>query len=283
MTNQLRHWWLTAALLVPLLAAQARPQSTSLDEQLLAAAAKGDVAAVTALLTKGANVNADNGHGVTPLWYAADKGNLDLVKLLLDHGADINAKDLEYGRPPLRLVSVSFGDLKAEKARADIVKLLVDKGAGTEGESLDDLIRAGYVEAVQTIVSRGGADPGYLNSALAIAKRGRQTALAEFLVKAGAKDPGPTDSARSPARLKLIAGTYRNQSGQELTLKPNDDELLLERAGQEAVALLPTDLTLLRSYDLKVVVTLKPGSLPPIALTVKDGARRDVFTRTTAQ
>ena len=51
------------------------------------------------------------------------------------------------------------------------------------------------------------------------------------------------------------------------------------RAGQEPVALLPVDLTTLRSYDLKVVITLDPGPVPPNGLTLRDGGRSEVFTR----
>ena len=58
-------------VLLPLLATEASLQPATLTRQVLVAAANGDVALVTNLLAKGANVNSDNGHGVTPLWYAA--------------------------------------------------------------------------------------------------------------------------------------------------------------------------------------------------------------------
>jgi len=121
MMQRPRDGWLICALLILFFVAHPRLQSLALDTSLLVAAAKGDTAAVATLLAKGANVNADNGHGVTPLWYAADQANVELVKLLLDHGADPNAKDLEYGKSPLRVASVPWSDLKAPEARAQIV------------------------------------------------------------------------------------------------------------------------------------------------------------------
>lgn len=55
----------------------------------------GDVNAVRQMLNHGADVNAVDPLGRTPLMYAAasDALALDVVKLLVEHGADVNAKD----------------------------------------------------------------------------------------------------------------------------------------------------------------------------------------------
>ncbi|ORX62071.1 ankyrin [Hesseltinella vesiculosa] len=45
---------------------------------------------VQILLENGANVNAQNESGQTPLLYAASKNRLDIAKVLLNHGADVN-------------------------------------------------------------------------------------------------------------------------------------------------------------------------------------------------
>lgn len=277
-----RRRWLICGLLCAVFGAHARLQSPAFNKQLLVAAAKGNVAAVADLLAKGADVNADNGHGVTPLWYAADQANVALVTLLLDHGADPNAKDLEYGKSPLRVASVPWSDVKAPEARAQIVKLMMEKGAGAEGDALVDLIRGGHYDAVRAIVARGDVAASYLNQALGAARRAQQMDLVDLLVKAGAKDAGPVDSARSPERLRLLIGAYRSQSGRELRLSQSiyEDQLLLQRPGRDNVLLLPADLTILRSFDLKTVVTLKPSPLPPSEVTLHDGGRPEPFTRT---
>ena len=87
---------------------------------LCEAVAKGDTKLVKALLKKGADFNAKDTRGVTPLVYAAAGGYEDVVKMLIDRGADVNvmAKD---GRRAL-YVAVARGDL-------EIVKLLVDAKA----------------------------------------------------------------------------------------------------------------------------------------------------------
>src|SRR5262245_53161256 len=235
------------ALIVPLLSATAGLQSPSPDAQLLAAAGKGDIEAVRSLLDKGATINADNGHGVTALYYAADQANVELAKLLLARGANPNIQDLEYGKPPLRVAAVPWSDIKAKEARRELVTLLVDKGAGTDGESLGDVIRAGFYDAAKTIVNRGRVSPSYLNLALAAARRAQQPDLVELLTKAGAHEPGPLDQARSRERLTKLSGVFRSEQGQELRLARSasfDDQLLLQRTGQDPVALLPADLTI---------------------------------------
>lgn len=273
--------WLFCAMLVPILGAHARVQSPALDKQLFVAAGKGNVAAVADLLARGADVNTSNSYGVTPLFMAADKANVELVKLLLRHGADPNIKELQWGKTPLGVASVPWSDVKAEDARAEIVNLLIDRGAGMDGAALVDLIRARHFEAARTIIGRGGAGASYLNLALGAAKRAQQTDLIELLIKAGAAEPGPLDSTRSPERLSTLTGVYRNRSGDALTLKPglHEDQLLLERAQAAKVALFPVELTILKSEDLKVVVTFKPGPLPPTEITIRDDGRSEVFTR----
>src|SRR5205823_1443207 len=76
-------------------------------------------------------------------------------------------------------------------------------------------------------------------------------------------------------------GVYRNASGRELTLRLDRDELMLERAGQRRVALLPAlyEVNLFRTFDQRVVVTLEPGPLPPKGLTLIEGGRPDAFMR----
>jgi ankyrin repeat protein len=66
--------------------------SSSLNDQLIAAAVNGDVATVRQLLDKGANIEARDMFNFTALIRAADAGKTDTVKLLLDKGANIEAR-----------------------------------------------------------------------------------------------------------------------------------------------------------------------------------------------
>lgn len=71
----------------------------SLNEELLDASKKGDVEKVKKLLKEGADANAKDRFGFTPLHYTALNGHFEVVKLLIERGADVNAKDKDGGLP----------------------------------------------------------------------------------------------------------------------------------------------------------------------------------------
>jgi hypothetical protein len=86
---------------------------------LMYAARYGDVDSVRRLLEAGADPNARNEAGVTPLmWALANAGN---TRLLLEHKADPNARS-ENARTPLLIATSQFGS-------AAVVKLLLEAGA----------------------------------------------------------------------------------------------------------------------------------------------------------
>ncbi|HET8824023.1 MAG TPA: ankyrin repeat domain-containing protein, partial [Terriglobales bacterium] len=93
------------------------------------AAMYGSVEALQFLLEKGADVNASNQSGATPLILAA--WSFERARLLVEHGATVNAAT-DKGVTPL-LVAAS------ESGNARTVRYLLDKGADiraqdTEGE-----------------------------------------------------------------------------------------------------------------------------------------------------
>jgi ankyrin repeat protein/nucleoside-triphosphatase THEP1 len=85
-------------------------------------------AAVRLLLDRGAQTEAADNNGRTPLSYAAINGNEDVLRLLLDRGAQIEAVDKD-GRTPL-LHAVLDGKNEA-------VRLLLDRGAQIEAADKD--------------------------------------------------------------------------------------------------------------------------------------------------
>jgi len=71
------------------------------DTLLHEAAMKGMIAVVKFLVFQGADVNAKNRYGYTPLFYAAlGTRSITTMKFLIDTGADVNAK-AEYDTTPL--------------------------------------------------------------------------------------------------------------------------------------------------------------------------------------
>jgi Ankyrin repeats (3 copies) len=78
----------------------------SANDDLIAAAKKGDIEAVKSLIAKGANVNARTNYGATALHFAADRGHLEVIKALVEAGADVNARDDFYKMPPMALATM---------------------------------------------------------------------------------------------------------------------------------------------------------------------------------
>ena len=88
---------------------------------LLQATEAGDIVQMAALLAKGAEVNARNAHGWTPLHVAAAGGDPGVVALLLQHGADVHAQSY-IGTTPLDNATTRGG-------RKAVIDLLLAHGA----------------------------------------------------------------------------------------------------------------------------------------------------------
>ena len=138
--------------LLSLLTVQAQtPSKQELNDQLFEAVRKGDVAAVTAALDKGADVNAKFRYGMTALFKAAERGNADVAKVLIDHGADMKVKDTFYGA-----TAMSWA---LDGKHVSVVKLLLEKGAGEPDDVLMEGTREGNEELVKVAFDKGGVKP----------------------------------------------------------------------------------------------------------------------------
>lgn len=92
-----------------------------LDEQLLKAAKEGNLQKTSALLKKGAQVNAADENGLTPLYVAAISGHEAVVRLLIEKGAEVDTRDYTLFGTPL-LMAATLG-------HAATARLLLEKGA----------------------------------------------------------------------------------------------------------------------------------------------------------
>ena len=99
-------------------------------DELMAAAARGNVATVQRLVADGVDVN-DNSSGFSALHVAAKEGNADVVTALLDAGADVNIGGMSmFGGAGPTPLDLALGG----PAGAPCVELLRSHGGRQRGE-----------------------------------------------------------------------------------------------------------------------------------------------------
>lgn len=115
--------------------------------QYLNAASRGDIAAVTAYLDQGMDVDAAISSGDTALMRAAGWGRLDVIQLLLDRGADTNRVDANgYS-------AVTYAIEAARGGRGEALAMLL--AAGGRHQTLPDAVWSGDVELARSLLDAG--------------------------------------------------------------------------------------------------------------------------------
>jgi ankyrin repeat protein len=99
-------------------------ETTDRNEALIAAASRGDGAAVRMALEEGADANARDARGMTALMHAAKAGSHEAAGALLARGADAKAKGKYLGFTPI-VFAVKSGS-------AEVVELLLNNSEGVD-------------------------------------------------------------------------------------------------------------------------------------------------------
>ena len=146
-------------------------------------ARKNGAAVVTLLLESGANVNAGDGAGVTPVHIACSLGDVELLQLLIQHGGDVDRSDKD-GERPLHKACI--------RGHAAVAATLLGAGADVSGVDNDG------------------------NTALHHAASSLQPDVARVLLEHGASCRSRNEAGVSPLRLiqdmKLAEPSYSRHS-----------------------------------------------------------------------
>ncbi len=239
------------------------------EQELLTAAAEGDLEKVNALLQDGVDANAINALGRTSIVTAAWRGHYDVVRSLIEAGVEIDAAD-NQGRTALTWASIN--------GHADIVALLLEEVALVDvrdEKGLTPLMRAswnGHEGIVKTLID-GGADINAADDSgmtalqraegvnertiVALLSAGKGTGASEVLVLL-ANDDG---------KVGTLAMIGRGASGKDIVLNKAKQMVRIDSKGgiRRGIA---TDADLLREFG-KIL-----ASLPAKPAAAKSAERR---------
>ena len=138
------------------------PTAEAPDISIHMAALRGNIEDVKQHLAAGADVDAKDSDGWTPLHWAAEGGHKDVAELLIAAGTDVNAK-VPDGWTPLH--SVALGGHK------EIAEILIAEGADVDakhnggGTPLDEAIRYKKTETADLLRKHGGKTKKELEAA----------------------------------------------------------------------------------------------------------------------
>ncbi len=170
----------------------------------------GDIKVVMDLIDKGADVNASNNWGNTPLHYALDNGHTEVAMALIDKGADVNARD-NAGDTPLHYA--------LDKGHTEAAMALIDKGADVNARNnsqdndeytpLHLALMNGHTEAAMAAIDKG-ADVNARDNAgetpLHYALSNGRTEVAMAAIDKGADVNARDNAGETPLHLALMNG-----------------------------------------------------------------------------
>jgi ankyrin repeat protein len=178
-----------------------------LNSSLFSVVSRGDDLSVRDFLEKGADVNARDDNGCTPIARAASGGYLSTVKLLLERGADVNTP-CNHGPNALSLAS--------SRGYEAIVLLLIEKGAdvnrrGQQGwYPISGAVEAGHAGILRALIDHGAqinVSYSYYTPLIHAAQKGRAE-IVKILLDGGA-DVRATDQNGMTALLQAIDHGYQ--------------------------------------------------------------------------
>ncbi|WP_253701452.1 ankyrin repeat domain-containing protein [Bacillus sp. FJAT-27445] len=163
-----------------------------LNEQLFAAAEHGNVDEISRLIEKGANINAQDSNGKTPVMIATYNNDVAAAKILIDARADVDIRDNMKNNVFLYAGAEGY---------IDILKLAINAGADPHitnrygGVAVIPAAERGHVDVVELLLTETDINVNHVNNlgwtalieAIILNKGGkRQQVIIRLLIDHGA-------------------------------------------------------------------------------------------------
>lgn len=248
-----------ATLFLVILGGGVCAQSPSINEELIEAAQRNDAAVVKALLKKGADANAKNAQGATPLFYACDRGNAEMTKALLGAGADPEVRDPLFKSTPLAFA--------ISRDHAEVVTLLLEKMPDKKDQVLTEAVRWNRIKTATSLLATESFKPDHLTYLLSLAETNHYDDLREKLVKAGAKPKPKPEFKIAPEQLKRYEGDFED-AGTQASLRVKDGQLICMVNGA-VLTLRPIGENIFESQGQPVLLTFKVEGQQVVGLTLR--------------
>jgi len=241
------------------------------NDDLIAAARKGDLAAVKTLVEQGASVETKTPYGQTPLYVAAMNGHEPVVQFLLEKGASTDVKDTFYKAPMLAFV--------LSRKHYAVAKMLVAKSTASADENLRAVSSTGDPGLVQAVLDKGKPTQAALDRAYEAAIEAKQEPVMALLKSAGAQPPPPPVEL-DPKVLESYTGDFKSdQLPLAIKVFAKDGKMSIQATGQPAIPMKTKSATVFEFVPAQIVIEFDSSS----TFTLKQGGQTFKFQKAVTQ